>query len=161
MTIGVNHITFAVSNLQRALGFYVEVLGCEKVATWQRGAYLRAGDMWLCLSLDSAASAAAGRDYTHIAFTFDREGLAAFRERLSMSRGVEWKVNSSEGNSVYFLDPDGHRLEAHVGSLESRLASLREAPYDGLELHSGPVREVVGSTSNRSASRLTTGCSGR
>jgi hypothetical protein len=35
---------------------------------------------------------------------------------------------------VYFLDPDRHRLEGHIGSLESRLASLRESPYKGLEL---------------------------
>jgi catechol 2,3-dioxygenase-like lactoylglutathione lyase family enzyme len=136
VTTGVNHITFAVSDLQLALRFYVEVVGCSKVATWEHGAYLRAGEMWLCLSVDAAASIAATRDCTHIAFTFDPEGLAAFRERLSSFRGVEWKANSSEGDSVYFLDPDGHRLEAHVGSLESRLASLRESPYEGLELYS-------------------------
>ena len=145
MTTGVNHVTFAVSDLRRALRFYVEVVGCSKVATWERGAYLRAGEMWLCLSLDGAASLAAARDYTHIAFTFDENGLAGFRERLSAFHGIEWKANSSEGNSVYFLDPDGHRLEAHVGSLESRLASLRESPYDGLELHSDAHSgEVVG-----------------
>ncbi len=135
MTTGVNHITFAVSDLDRAIRFYVEVVGCTRVATWERGAYLRAGETWLCLALDSAASAAAAGDYTHIAFSFDEEGLAAFRERLSAIGGVEWKVDSSEGPSVYFLDPDGHRLEAHVGSLESRLASLREAPHAGLKLH--------------------------
>ncbi|HEX6993995.1 MAG TPA: VOC family protein [Gammaproteobacteria bacterium] len=44
MTTGVNHITFAVSDLQRSLRFYVEVLGCAKVATWNQGAYLRAGE---------------------------------------------------------------------------------------------------------------------
>ena len=163
MTAGVNHITFAVSDLRRALRFYVEVIGCSKVATWEHGAYLRAGEMWLCLSLDAAASIAAPRDYTHIAFTFDSEGLVAFRERLSAFHGIEWKANSSEGDSVYFLDPDGHRLEAHVGSLESRLASLRESPYDGLELHCGASSGAVASTDHagRRASRITTGCSGR
>jgi len=135
VTKGINHITFAVRDLHRALSFYVEVIGCSKVATWERGAYLRAGEMWLCLSLDAAASTTAVYDYTHIAFTFDPEGLAALREKLLSFHGIEWKANSSEGDSVYFLDPDGHRLEAHVGSIESRLASLRELPYEGLELH--------------------------
>jgi catechol 2,3-dioxygenase-like lactoylglutathione lyase family enzyme len=69
-TTGINHITFAVSNLRRSIRFYVEVIGCSRVATWERGAYLRAGDMWLCLSLDEAASRTTLRDYTHIAFTF-------------------------------------------------------------------------------------------
>lgn len=135
MTTGVNHITFAVRDLQRALRFYVEVIGCSRVATWKTGAYLRAGEMWLCLSLDATAPNGPTRDYSHIAFTFDTDGLAALRKRLSAARCVEWKANSSEGESVYFVDPDGHRLEAHVGSLESRLAALRESPYDGLKLH--------------------------
>ncbi len=134
MTSGVNHITFAVSDLQRSVDFYVNVLGCEKVAVWRRGAYLRAGSMWLCLSLDPAVSRGTGRDYTHIAFTFDPVDLAAFRVRLLATGATEWKINSSEGDSVYFLDPDGHRLEAHDGNLESRLASLRDAPYEGLTI---------------------------
>ncbi len=134
MTTGVNHITFVVSDLPRAVCFYVDVLGCAKVATWKRGAYLRAGEMWLCLSLDPQAAQPAARDDSHVAFTFDPLELGAFRARLSAAGGVEWKADSSEGDSVYFLDPDGHRLEAHVGGLESRLASLKESPYEDLEL---------------------------
>jgi catechol 2,3-dioxygenase-like lactoylglutathione lyase family enzyme len=133
MTLGVNHITFAISDLMRSLRFYVDVIGCRQVAIWERGSYLRAGDMWLCLSLDALATSGV-RDYTHVAFSFDAAGLKAFRTRLAAVGGVEWKVNASEGDSVYFLDPDGHRLEAHVGDLISRLISLQHAPYDGLEI---------------------------
>jgi len=66
--------------------------------------------------------------------SFDAAGLKAFRTRLAAVGGVEWKINASEGDSVYFLDPDGHRLEAHVGDLISRLISLQHAPYDRLEI---------------------------
>jgi catechol 2,3-dioxygenase-like lactoylglutathione lyase family enzyme len=132
MTLGVNHITFAVTDLAKSLVFYTSIVGCERVAVWNRGAYLRAGGTWLCLSHD--ASVSPREDYTHVAFTFDTLGFAAFRKKLQAEGAREWKINSSEGDSVYFLDPDGHRLEAHVGDLESRLASLRKFPYAGLQL---------------------------
>jgi hypothetical protein len=45
---------------------------------------------------------------------------------------IEWKQNSSEGLFVYFLDPDGNKLEAHTGSLQTRLDSLKEKAYSGL-----------------------------
>ena len=132
MTLGVNHITFAVTDLDRALAFYTGVVGCERVAEWDKGAYLLAGSSWLCLSLDTSVTPR--RDYTHVAFTFDEAGFVSFKTRLRADAGREWKINSSEGDSVYFLDPDGHRLEAHVGDLASRLESLRKVPYAGLQL---------------------------
>ena len=138
VTTGVNHITFAVSDLSRSIRFYTDVVGCTLVATWNGGAYLRAGEAWICLSTDPAVSKRTASDYTHIAFTFDPVTLRQFRARLLAVDGVEWQVSTSEGDSVYFLDPDRHRLEAHVGSLETRLASLRESPYSGLTLHEPP-----------------------
>jgi len=132
MTLGVNHITFAVADLAKSLAFYIDVVGCKRVAVWDKGAYLLAGSNWLCLSLE--ASVAPREDYTHVAFTFDNVGFVAFRAKLRADGDREWKINSSEGDSVYFLDPDGHRLEAHVGDLASRLESLRRVPYAGLQL---------------------------
>jgi len=51
---------------------------------------------------------------------------------MRMARVVEWRDNRSEGASFYFLDPDGHKLEAHVGDLPSRLAACRAKPYAGM-----------------------------
>ena len=149
VTTGVNHITFAVSDLSRSIRFYTEVVGCTLAATWNGGAYLRAGEAWICLSTDPAVSKRTASHYTHIAFTFDPVTLRKFRTRLFAVDGAEWQVNTSEGDSVYFLDPDRHRLEAHVGSLETRLAYLRESPHRGLTLHepppsgSAPARKTV------------------
>ena len=41
---------------------------------------------------------------------------------------MSFKENHSEGESFYFLDPDGHKLEIHVGDWQSRLTTKRQNP---------------------------------
>ncbi|MCC2644778.1 MAG: fosA, partial [Burkholderiales bacterium] len=36
--------------------------------------------------------------------------------------------NYSEGESLYFLDPDGHKLEIHIGSWQSRIENKKQDP---------------------------------
>jgi len=43
-----------------------------------------------------------------------------------------WQRNHSEGDSLYFLDPDGHKLEIHASDLNARIRSLRSVPPEGL-----------------------------
>ena len=128
MITGLNHLTLAVADVERSFEFYATLLGCRPEARWDRGAYLSAGGLWLCLSLDAVRPAG---DYTHVAFgvspgTFD-EAVA----RLVAAGVVSWKDNASEGASFYFLDPDGHKLELHDGDLASRLAAVDRVPYAG------------------------------
>ncbi|PPC78717.1 fosfomycin resistance glutathione transferase [Pokkaliibacter plantistimulans] len=130
MPSGLNHVTLAVSDVQRSLAFYAEVLRCVPRVKWQRGAYLQLGELWLCLSLDQVCPA---QDYTHYAFSIEAHELPGMRALLKERQVPLWKDNRSEGESLYFLDPDGHKLEVHVGDLHSRLAALRDQPYDGLE----------------------------
>lgn len=67
----------------------------------------------------------------HLTFSV-RDLEASFSERLRKAGVVEWKENSSEGESMYFLDPDGHKLELHVGDWRTRLEACRARPYDGM-----------------------------
>jgi catechol 2,3-dioxygenase-like lactoylglutathione lyase family enzyme len=129
---GLNHLTLAVSDLDRSFAFYKDLLGFRPAAIWNTGAYLSLGELWLCLSLDSKREARQTPDYTHYAFDIAQEAFGSFRARLLEAGTVEWRSNKSEGDSFYFLDPDGHQLEAHVGSLASRLAECRAAPYAGM-----------------------------
>ncbi|MEM6580244.1 MAG: VOC family protein [Pseudomonadota bacterium] len=122
MISGINHITFAVSDLDRSLAFYRDVLGCDEVYRWSGGAYLEAGSLWICLSLDAEATGSSG--YTHIAFTVSPEDFSGVATKIIKSGAQRWKDNRSEGDSLYFCCPDGHRLEIHVGDLRSRLRAI-------------------------------------
>lgn len=124
---GLNHVTLAVADLRRSIAFYTEVLGLRLRAEWPEGAYLSAGEMWLCLALDPAARTARREAYTHLALDARRDEFDVLATRIRAVARI-WKENRSEGASVYFLDPDGHRLELHVGSLETRLAHYRAHP---------------------------------
>ncbi|QIA65014.1 fosfomycin resistance glutathione transferase [Vibrio astriarenae] len=128
MISGLNHITIAVSNLERSMSFYRDILGFTARAKWDRGAYLSAGELWFCLSLDDPCPKT---DYTHLAFDIESKEFGSFAKHL-ISLGVEvWKEHQSEGMSLYILDPDGHKLEIYSGSLETRLEALKEKSYNG------------------------------
>jgi catechol 2,3-dioxygenase-like lactoylglutathione lyase family enzyme len=130
---GLNHITLAVSDLDRSLAFYRDTLGCTVRALWADGAYLEAGGMWLCLSRDQDMRSAPRPDYTHIAFSVAEEDFATLSERLKTECTI-WKDNRSEGASTYFLDPDGHKLELHVGTLTTRLEHYLAHPEKGVRV---------------------------
>lgn len=129
MPAGLNHITIAVSDIDCSMRFYTELLGFTGHVKWDHGAYLSLGGLWFCLSLDKPDSSS---DYTHIAFDVSHHELDDMRAKLNSAQVQQWKQNSSEGDSLYLLDPDGHKLELHVGSLRSRLESLKQQPYQGL-----------------------------
>ena len=132
MITGINHVTLSVSDLDRSLDFYTGVLELRPVARWVRGAYLLAGDLWLCLSLDPQTRSEPPREYTHLALSVNAADLAALSRRVRDAGCGIWKDDESEGASLYFLDLDGHKLELHVGDLQSRLAACRAAPYEGM-----------------------------
>jgi catechol 2,3-dioxygenase-like lactoylglutathione lyase family enzyme len=131
MLTGLNHLTLSVHDVDRSVVFYRDTLGLRLHARWDRGAYLSAGDLWLCLSLDAGTAIGAG-GYTHYAFSISQEDFPAFAARLRTAGVAEWQQNRSAGDSLYFLDPDGHQLEIHAGSLAQRLAACRAAPYQGM-----------------------------
>ena len=123
MLQGINHITIAVSDLDRSVQFYQKKLGMQLKVTWAAGAYLSVADQWICLSIDAVYPS---RDYSHIAFDINEQQFEPFCQTLIDADVEVWKQNKSEGNSLYFLDPDGHKLEIHVGRLASRMQKMRE-----------------------------------
>jgi catechol 2,3-dioxygenase-like lactoylglutathione lyase family enzyme len=133
MIRGINHVTFAVRDLERALAFYADVLELRPVARWPKGAYLLAGDLWVALVVDRNAGGSASPDYSHVALAVGSDDFEVLARRVRESGAVIWQENRSEGDSLYFTDPDGHRLEFHVTGLAERLADLRRRGEDGVK----------------------------
>lgn len=65
MLSGLNHLTLAVTDVNRSVRFYHELLQLQLDATWDNGAYLSLPGVWVCLSLDPLRVSAPAVDYTH------------------------------------------------------------------------------------------------
>jgi catechol 2,3-dioxygenase-like lactoylglutathione lyase family enzyme len=130
---GINHITLAIADVERSFAFYTSILGFQPIAKWPEGAYLLAGDTWLALVDDPHARKAALPEYSHIAFSISAQDFGPFAERIRASGATIWQENWTEGDSLYFLDPDGHKLEIHASDLAARIAMAKAQPWDGLE----------------------------
>lgn len=134
MITGINHITLAVKNLEESFRFYQEVLGLKPIAKWKKGAYFLAGDLWFCLIQNKNISTEE-IDYTHIAFTVSEENFQAMSNRIKHSQAKIWQENTSEGASLYFTDPNNHKLEIHASDLVTRIKTAKEKPWEGLEFY--------------------------
>lgn len=135
MITGINHLTLSVRDIDESFDFYSRVLGFKPAARWSRGAYLLAGDLWVALIVDPNCRSGASQEYTHVAFSTSETNFPKLCVRIVASGARIWQKNESEGPSLYFEDPNGHKLELHVGSIESRLKSIKADPWPGAEFH--------------------------
>lgn len=133
MIKGINHITLSVKDVDQSFEFYTQILGFKPVVKWPKGAYLLAGDLWFCLFLDDNTRKSKLPEYTHIAFTISEQNFKIMSERIKKSGVKIWQENRTEGDSLYFVDPNGHKLEIHTSSLKARMKWAKTNPWDGLE----------------------------
>lgn len=99
---------------------------------WEGSAYFLVGNLedphalWLCLDRDPNRQATTCS--THYAFSVSAEDFKTMSERIINSGTTLFKENTSPGESLYFLDPDGHKLEIHTGDWQSRIKAKKENP---------------------------------
>ncbi len=123
MIISMNHITLAITNIHKSFEFYREVLGLRPLVKWDKGAYFLVGDFWFCLNVDKNRQV--NPCYTHYAFTVTKEQFDKLRDAIIACGAKIFKENTSPGDSLYFLDPDGHKLELHVGNWQNRIKAKK------------------------------------
>lgn len=129
MITAINHITLAVRDIPTAFEFYDKVLNFKPLVKWDKGAYFLVGEpsgleagagLWFCLNLDT--NRIPNPCYTHYAFSVSKHQFEKMSKNIIASGAKIFKENTSPGDSLYFLDPDGHKLELHTGNVESRLS---------------------------------------
>lgn len=132
---GLNHLNLSVSNLEISFKFYTQKLNFQPLARWKKGAYLLAGDLWFTLSFNLDRPPEVGLDYTHYAFSVSQVDLDYYRQNIEQLNLKLWQDNTSEGDSIYILDPDNHKLELHVGNWQTRIQAIQENPYEDMVLY--------------------------
>jgi catechol 2,3-dioxygenase-like lactoylglutathione lyase family enzyme len=122
----IDHVVLRVSNLERMLRFYCEVLGCavERRKDDIGLVQLRAGRSLVDLvpvdgelgRAGGAAPGSEGRNMDHLCFrleAFDEATLVAHLERHGVEPGRVSSRYGAEGNgpSMYVEDPEGNTVE--------------------------------------------------
>lgn len=137
MITGLNHINIAVSNIEISFKFYKDILGFTPLCKSEGSAYLLAGPpdepgcLWISLDYDRKKLRQPSPCNTHIAFSVDEKNFEALSKRIRESDAVIFKENTSPGKSLYFLDPDEHKLEIHVGNWRARLTEKNPIQVSG------------------------------
>ncbi len=125
MIKSINHICYSVSNLDNSIRFYKDILCGELLVSGKTTAYLDIGGLWVALNEEKDIPRNEIQySYTHTAFTIEESEYNSWYQWLKKNN-----VNILEGRtrdlrdkqSIYFTDPDGHKLELHTGTLENRM----------------------------------------
>lgn len=120
MSIG--HVHLKVSDLERAIVFYRDVMGLDVTQSYgDQAAFLSAGgyhhhiglNTWFSNGGPPAPKRSAG--LFHVAFLYpDRPALAqAFKSVLEAGVAIEGAADHGVSEAIYFSDPDGNGIEIY------------------------------------------------
>jgi catechol 2,3-dioxygenase-like lactoylglutathione lyase family enzyme len=116
---GIDHVALSVRDVERSAQWYIDVLGFERrhEGMWDGiPVFIGKGTTSLALfpTKSNERSKSSGRGdvrILHLALRANRENFLVAREELKR-RGIKFEFQDHEiSHSIYFRDPDGHKLE--------------------------------------------------
>lgn len=111
---GLDHVAFRVSDVERSLAFYQDVLSASVRSRSSSSAFLTVGQDWIALfgqgttTTGQPESERVGVD--HVSFDITSHGSLQERMDAIRSKGLE-PINPSGSNRTYFRDPDGNLIQ--------------------------------------------------
>lgn len=130
---GIDHVALAVRDVERSAKWYVEVLGFERrhQGMWDGiPVFIGKGTTSIALfpvrSNERSTSSARGEvKMLHLALRADQQNFLAAQEELRQ-RGIQFEFQDHEiSHSIYFSDPDDHKLEITTYDLDGIAPSTR------------------------------------
>jgi catechol 2,3-dioxygenase-like lactoylglutathione lyase family enzyme len=116
---GIDHVALSVRDIERSAQWYIDVLGFERRHEGIWGGvpvFIGKGTTSLALfpANSNARSTTSPQDEVrilHLALRANRNNFLAAQEELKQ-RGIKFEFQDHEiSHSIYFQDPDGHKLE--------------------------------------------------
>lgn len=130
---GINHVVLHVSDLEQSRQFYIDVLGFEDRNTSAgspqfKASFLRCGMQGLDL-FEIDGDVHGGKEMNHMALNVAADDVDALIQALS-TVGIDASERTPR-NSVFILDPDGHRIEMLPHSASERERERTSLPTSG------------------------------
>nr|UPG58772.1 fosfomycin resistance bacillithiol transferase FosB [Staphylococcus saprophyticus] len=130
MIQSINHVTYSVSDIKASITFYKDILKANILVESDKTAYFTVGGLWLALNEEKDIPRnEIAYSYTHMAFTIDESEFDEWYQwykdnNVNILEGRNRDVRDK--NSIYFTDPDVHKLELRTGTLQDRLDYYKE-----------------------------------
>jgi catechol 2,3-dioxygenase-like lactoylglutathione lyase family enzyme len=115
---GIDHVALGVRDVERSAQWYIDILGFERrhEGMWDGvPVFIGKGTTSIALfptkSNERSTSARGDVRMLHLALRANRKNFLAAQEELK-HRGIKFEFQDHEiSHSIYFRDPDGHKLE--------------------------------------------------
>ncbi|MBG9465143.1 fosfomycin resistance protein FosB [Bacillus thuringiensis] len=125
MLQGINQTCCSVSNLEKSIEFYQNILQANLLAKGRKLAYFDLNGFWIALYVEEYIPRnEIKQSYTHTVFIATNEELDTLKEKL-IKNGVnilpDRERDERDQRSIYITDPDGHKFEFHTGILQDRV----------------------------------------